>query len=240
LGFYLAQYKYCYASKIIMKKCLIIVIVFVFCGLFAVSFIFSWRLALSIGLIILGSLGFLEKIFKIKWGMSLTILFLVLFVALSVVQAIYSHYKERQASDLSLQVEKERFARIQLERQLAPRHLTKVDRWSIINAMSRFRGMTINIHRRGELEPYNFANEIAEALKASGLRVEVDGEIGMVTGVEYGVIWWARPDSPDIGATLSKLLTGLQIPNRGYYVQDLGSDAALRVGLKIPNLNSPD
>jgi hypothetical protein len=223
-----------------MKKSLIIVIVFVFCGLFTVSFIFSWWLGLSIGLIILGSLGFLEKIFKIKWGMSLTIIFLVLFVALSVGQAIYSQYKERQASDLSLQVEKERIARIQLERQLAPRHLTEADRASIVNAMSRFHGMTINIQRRGELEPYNFANEIAKALKASGLRVEVDGEIGMVTGVEYGVIWWARPDSPDIGATLSKLLTGLQIPNRGYYVQDLGSDAALRVGLKIPNLNSPD
>lgn len=138
-----------------------------------------------------------------------------------------------QNLELLVQVEKERLARMELEKQIAPRNLSESDRASIINAMSRFSGMTIKVIRRGELEPYNFANQIAEALQSAGLRVQVEGGIGGMEGPEYGIIWWAHKEKPDIGNALSKLLTDLQIPNRGYFIKDLETDAALRVGLKI-------
>ena len=271
-----------------MKKYLLVLIFFVICVLSLLFFVLSWWWALTVGLIILGTLGYIEKILNTNWPKNWKIFFLILFVTLSIGQATYSRYKERvtnkqfnlkqrkaaeqvaalharsneaalsaeeaklRATDaqqkqqqlqrenleLSLQVEKERRARVKLEEQLAPRRLSKANRALIINAMSRFRGMTIKVQRRGEMEPYAYANEIAQPLQASGLRVQVDGGMGGMSPPEYGVIWWARKENPDIGNALSKLFTDLQIPNQGYFIKDLDADAALSVGLKPPKINS--
>ncbi len=245
-----------------MKKYSIIVTFVIIGGaLFAIGILVSWWVPISIVLVILGALGHVERIFNIKWSRKWSILFLSLFILFSAGNIIKSKTSEdvatkakgqiagltkdkdelreevKQAKDdvtiAKGQVEKERIARMELEKQLAPRNLSESDRASIINAMSKFRGMTIKVQRRGELEPYNFANQIAEALQSAGLRVQVEGGIGGIEGPEYGVIWWAHKERPDIGNALSKLLTDLQIPNRGYFIKDLETDAALRVGLKI-------
>jgi energy-coupling factor transporter transmembrane protein EcfT len=64
-----------------MKR--IILITVIICALLAVGIFVSWWLAFSIGLVILGTLGHVERIFKIKWSKKWTIFLLILFLLLS-------------------------------------------------------------------------------------------------------------------------------------------------------------
>lgn len=78
-----------------MKKKSLILISSVICTLLALCIFVSWWLALTIGLIILGILGYIEQILNIKWSRKLSIFLLILFGLLSAGNVIYSHYKER-------------------------------------------------------------------------------------------------------------------------------------------------
>lgn len=127
-----------------MKKYSIILTIVIICALFALGIFVSWWVAFSIGLVILGTLGHVERIFNIKWSRKWSILFLLLFILFSAGNIIRSKHSEdaattykgqiadltkkedelrkelKQAKDDATiakgQVEKERLARIQLEK----------------------------------------------------------------------------------------------------------------------------
>jgi hypothetical protein len=86
-----------------MKRIIpIIVIIFV---LFAIGIFVSWWLTFSIVLTILGTLGYLERIFKIKlsrkWIVSLLAIFLLFSGAYNVTNFIKSKHSESQIEDLT-------------------------------------------------------------------------------------------------------------------------------------------
>lgn len=86
-----------------MKRIIpIIVIIFV---LFAIGIFVSWWLTFSIGLTILGTLGYFERIFKIKfsrkWIVSLLVIFLLFSGAYNVTNFIKSKHSESQIEDLT-------------------------------------------------------------------------------------------------------------------------------------------
>ena len=122
-----------------------------------------------------------------------------------------------------------------LKRAVAPRQLTDGQRRKIISILSPFAGASITVGRRGELEAYNYANQIVEALQAAGLNVKVSGGLGGTSAPEYGIIWWTTDKNAPITQALRDALQVTGIPNRPHFVSDLGSDAAIRVGLKIPS-----
>jgi hypothetical protein len=77
-----------------MKRRLIILILFIICTLFVLCLLFSWGIALTVGLLIIGTIGYLEKIINIEIPKILRILLLSIFISLSVGNLIYSKYKE--------------------------------------------------------------------------------------------------------------------------------------------------
>jgi hypothetical protein len=77
-----------------MTRRLIILILFIICILVVLYLLFSWWIALTVGLLIIGTIGYLEKIFNIEIPKILRILLLSLFILLSVSNLIYSKYKE--------------------------------------------------------------------------------------------------------------------------------------------------
>ena len=77
-----------------MKQVYKILFLLIICGAFALCAYIQWQLALTVGLVILGSLGYLEKITKVELSKKIRVSLFILFVALSMGQAIYSHFKE--------------------------------------------------------------------------------------------------------------------------------------------------
>ena len=78
-----------------MKSHLKILIVLTICALIVVSLLFSWWISFVVGLLILGTIGYVEKIFNIEIPNKIRILLLCLFIFLSVGNLIYSNFKER-------------------------------------------------------------------------------------------------------------------------------------------------
>ncbi len=86
-----------------MKRIIpIIVIIFV---LFAIGIFVSWWLTFSIVLTVLGTVGYLERIFKLKlsskWIVSLLVIFLLFSLAYNVTNYIKSKHSESQIEDLT-------------------------------------------------------------------------------------------------------------------------------------------
>jgi cell division protein FtsL len=91
-----------------MKKYTSFLILCTICFLFIVSFLLSRWIALTIGLIILGAFGYLEKIFNIEITRKVRITLLISFIILSACNIFYSYYKEyttnqkvQQANDVA-------------------------------------------------------------------------------------------------------------------------------------------
>lgn len=86
-----------------MKR--IVPIIFVICALTAIGTMASWWLAFSVGLTILGTLGYLERAFKIqwsnRWSLCLLVLFLLLSIAYIATSSLKSKRSEEQIADLS-------------------------------------------------------------------------------------------------------------------------------------------
>jgi hypothetical protein len=61
----------------------------------------SWWTALAVGLLLLGSVGYVEKILRFEVPKTLRILFLIIFVLLSLGSLIYSQYKENVGEQAS-------------------------------------------------------------------------------------------------------------------------------------------
>lgn len=100
-----------------MKRIIALIIVIV-CALLAVGIFVSWWLAFSIGLTILGTLGHVERIFKIKWSKKWTIFLFVLFLLLSVAYITTNFTRSKQAEN-DLGVAKKQVASvIEKEREL--------------------------------------------------------------------------------------------------------------------------
>lgn len=83
-------------------------IIFTICLLFIVSLLLSRWTALTVGLIILGAFGYLEKIFNIEITKRIRITLLISFIILSAGNIFYSYYKEyttnqkvQQANDVA-------------------------------------------------------------------------------------------------------------------------------------------
>ncbi|MGO9020079.1 MAG: hypothetical protein ACLQVJ_17220 [Syntrophobacteraceae bacterium] len=81
-----------------MKRCPIILMLLVVCVLFILCVLFPWGTMLSMGLFVLGTLGYFEKVFNIHIPSRLCILFLIIYVLLSVANIIYSHHKENSTN----------------------------------------------------------------------------------------------------------------------------------------------
>jgi cell division protein FtsB len=64
-----------------MKRLYLIIIIL--CILLAIGIFVEWWLAVSTGLLILGTLGHVERIFNVKWSKKWSILFLLLFILFS-------------------------------------------------------------------------------------------------------------------------------------------------------------
>src|SRR5271157_4978261 len=83
----------------------IILTILIICALSALGIFVSWWFAISISLIILGTFGYLEQIFNVKWSRRLRVLLLILFVVFSgaytVTNFIKSKHSERQIANLS-------------------------------------------------------------------------------------------------------------------------------------------
>ena len=83
----------------------IILAIVIICALSSLGVFASWWLAFSIGLTILGTLGYLERAFNIKWSnrwsFSLLILFVLFSAAYIITSSIKSKHSERQITDLS-------------------------------------------------------------------------------------------------------------------------------------------
>ena len=77
-----------------MKQVYKILFLMIICGAFVLCVYIQWQLVLTVGLVILGSLGYLEKITKVELSQKIRVSLFILFVALSMGQAIYSHLKE--------------------------------------------------------------------------------------------------------------------------------------------------
>ena len=146
-----------------MKR--IILIIVIICALFALGIFVSWWLALSIGLIILGTLGYVESIFNIKWPRKWSLLFLFLFILLSAGNIIRSNHSEDVATEAKKQVEKERKARLRLEEQLAPRKLTAQQRLQFIELLKANPEPIMIMVPMNDSEAGNFAEIIKDALK---------------------------------------------------------------------------
>jgi len=77
-----------------MKRHSIILIIVIISALFALCLFVPWWLVFPIGLFILGTLVYVERIFKIKWSRKLIILLFVLFVIFSTANIIKSKRSE--------------------------------------------------------------------------------------------------------------------------------------------------
>lgn len=83
----------------------------------------SWWI-LFLGLIILGSLGYVEKIFNFNWSSEAQILLLFGFITFSVIQIKISHNKEHE---LNKQIQSGKQRIIELEKKLADEKMTIKD-----------------------------------------------------------------------------------------------------------------
>jgi hypothetical protein len=121
-----------------------------------------------------------------------------------------------------------------LKRSTAPRHVTDMQRAQIVEILRPLGRITIKVQRRGELEAYNYANELIDVFRLTGLVVEVDGGLGSLSPPEYGITWWARDEMSPVAQALSAVMKTLGIRNRGHFVRNLENEGAIRVGLKSP------
>jgi hypothetical protein len=121
-----------------------------------------------------------------------------------------------------------------LKRASAPRHVTLGQRTRIVDILRPLAPMTIKVQRRGELEAYNYANELIEVFRQAGITVEVDGGLGGLSPPEYGVIWWARDKMSPAAAALGAVMQTLEVPSRAHFVPSIDTEGAIRVGLKAP------
>ena len=152
-----------------MKR--IILIIVIICAPFALGIFVSWWLALSIGLIILGTLGYVERIFNIKLPRKWSLLFLLLFILLSVGNIIRSNHSENVVTEAKKQVEKEREARLRLEEQLAPRKLTAQQRLQFIGLLKANPEPIMIMVPMNDSEAGNFSEMIKDALEKAGWSV---------------------------------------------------------------------
>jgi hypothetical protein len=88
-----------------MKQTSKVLLLIVICGLFVLCVFVQWQLALTVGLIMVGSLGYLERVTNVAISRNVRISLLVLFVVFSTGQAIYSHFKEGNLNDKLKQAE---------------------------------------------------------------------------------------------------------------------------------------
>ncbi len=79
----------------IMRISLSVILALAVCTVIASGLLVSWWVALAVGLLFLGSVGYVEKIFNVEVPKKPRILFLVIFVFLSLGSLIYSQYKEK-------------------------------------------------------------------------------------------------------------------------------------------------
>lgn len=81
-----------------MKKYTSYLVILLLCLLLILSLILSRWTTLTIGLIILGAIGYFEKIFTIVISKRIRIILLILFIILSAGNIFYSYYKEYSAN----------------------------------------------------------------------------------------------------------------------------------------------
>jgi len=146
-----------------MKR--IILIIGIICALFALALgIFvRWWLALSSGLIILGILGYFERIFNFKWPRKLCLLFLFLFILFSVGNIIISKHSEDVATE----------AKKQLEEQLASRKLSGEQRLKFIELLKANPESIKIMVPMNDPEAGKFAEMIKDALENAGWSVGI-------------------------------------------------------------------
>lgn len=77
-----------------MKKYTSLLIIFIVCLLLSLSLLLSRWTGLTIGLIVLGAFGYIEKIFNIEITKRIRITLLIFFIILSAGNIFYSYYKE--------------------------------------------------------------------------------------------------------------------------------------------------
>jgi preprotein translocase subunit Sss1 len=146
-----------------MKKYLVILSIVMICALFALGVIVWWWL-FSIGLAILGTLGYFDRIFHIKWSRKWSFFLLAIFLLFSVAYIIANIIKsadsETQIADLSKDLKQEknhnRLAKEEIANLIEKERDLRQKLKQAEDAATEAKGQIADLAEYGEVATYNF------------------------------------------------------------------------------------
>jgi len=131
------------------------------------------ELVFLIVIIILGSIGYIEKISKFQWSRQWLIAFLLLFLLISVGQVKLSLESNREIELLETKLEDSKTELAELKNRTSPRTLAKHQREKLIEELEHFeiRYPIVVVCRFMDNESYNYAEDFSLVFKEANWTV---------------------------------------------------------------------
>jgi hypothetical protein len=133
----------------------------------------NWELIFLIGIIILGSIGYIEKISNFQWSRQWLIALLLIFLLISVGQVKLSLDSNREIELLETKLEDSRTELAELIKRTSPRTLAKHQREKLIEELEHFemRYPIVVACRFMDNESYNYAEYLLLVFKEANWTV---------------------------------------------------------------------
>ena len=173
----------------------------------------NWELVFLIGIIILGSIGYIEKISNFQWSRQWLIALLLLFLLISVGQVKFSLESNREIELLEIKLEDSRKELAELRERTSPRTLAKHQRERLIEELEHFemRYPIIVACRFMDNESYNYAEDLLLVFKETNWAV---GKINrsFLDDIESDVIVATTNDEQEAVANrVARLLNSVEV-----------------------------
>ncbi len=137
---------------------------------------------------------------------------------------------ERRNRDLSISLQSEYQARLQLEVKVSPRHLSDGQIETLTRLLLPFRGSSIVFTRVQDQEAWEFAEDVLRPLYLAGWQLS-DNDVGVFVPPQYGILLCVPEQSNSHTAALA-LATALREAHIDFSIQIVSDDLRLIVGLK--------
>jgi len=133
----------------------------------------NWELIFLIGIIILGSIGYIEKISNFQWSRQWLIVLLILFLLISVGQVKLSLESNREIELLETKLEDSRIELAELRKRTSPRTLVKHQIEKLIEELDHFemRYPIVVACRFMDNESYSYAEDLLLVFKEANWTV---------------------------------------------------------------------
>ena len=173
----------------------------------------NWELVFLIGIIILGSIGYIEKISNFQWSRQWLIALLLLFLLISVGQVKLFLESNREIELLETKLEDSRTELAELRKRTSPRTLAKHQRDKLIEELEHFemRYPIIVACRFMDNESYNYAEDLLLVFKETNWAV---GKINrsFLDDIESDVIVATTNDEQEAVANrVARLLNSVEV-----------------------------